>query len=177
MNIKDLKYLRVTDHAFERYYHRVLQASVKKASKETATNWFKDAIGKGKKVGEDKGKKATIYMYQGHKVVYKQLENIIVTVYPYVPQYDENSKYQDVRSEIAQLVGKKLSKNIKSLRHEHRQLMIAIHKEEIKRLSVYNPNTQDIIAKKIFNLHKEVSRVEGQIQSVELVAEQYGALL
>lgn len=177
MNATVLKKLKVTNHGFERYCHRVSQVPVNRVDEERMTEWFRKAIAKGTRLPEPGENGATLYLYRGHKVVYDSKKNAVVSVLPYKPQVDEQSGYHDMKEEISSIVTKKLTKDMKVLRHQYRQLMIAIHKEEIKRLSVYNPNTQDTIAERVFKLQQEVTQVENKIKSVELVAEQYGAQL
>lgn len=177
MNTTVLKKLKVTHHAYERYIERVLQGRVGKGTVETANKWFKEALTTGEKleIPDDRG--STHYAYQGHTVVYERKSNRIITVKPYQPYFDEDSGYHDIKDEMSAIISKKLMKNLKTLRYQYRQLMIAVHTEEIKRLSVYNPNTQDTIARKVFKLQEKVVLVENKIRSVELVAEQYGIQL
>lgn len=174
MNPSTLKSLKITNHGWERYCQRVAKIPEGKIGEEQMKNWFRAAISKGTKLPEPGEKGATLYLYRGHKVVYMKNTNSIISVLPYKPEVDEQSEYHDVKSAVSSLVERKLAKNIKKLRHQYRQTMIALHTEEIKRLSVYNPNTQDTIAKRVFDIQKDINKIESKIKGIELVAEQYG---
>lgn len=177
MNTTLLKKMTVTNHSLDRYIERVHKGQVTNKTVDEANQWFTLAIEAGEALDIPDAKGMTHYIYQGHTVVYEKSKNKVITVKPYKPFYDKDSGYHDIKDEMSVLVTRKLMKNIKVLKHQHRQLMIAIHKEEIKRLSVFNPNTQDAIARKVFKLQQEVAQIENKIKSVELVAEQYGAQL
>lgn len=160
----------VTQHAIQRYADRV---SVKGLNREDfpkrVEDWCNTAIKDGKSLG-DQPNGTTWYRFTEHIVVVNESQKRVVTIVPAEDYVDTNDS---IFGEIESVVLRTLRRVVRpSLERKH-ELMSELHKLELNRLRVHNPNTKMIIGEKITKVEAELDEISKRIVSCTSIAHQY----
>ena len=129
--------------------------------------WLNTFIPMSEPIGDlDDGKIG--FRYKQHLIVVDPKTNAAVTV-----SYFNNSMRKDFL-DIEGAVRSKIDRVLRQYRKQERELLIEKYEAEIRKLKVFNPNTQASIDEKITEISRELTMVNHRIYDVEQQAKKYG---
>ncbi|PTJ54225.1 hypothetical protein [Mammaliicoccus sciuri] len=153
----------LTNHAYQRYTQRV-----KKSSEAQVLNRLTQLL-ETCTVSEPGNQGSTIYYAKGLAIVLAPDNYTIATVYP----KDADVLNSDLFASIIDVVKSEVFKEERQLKAEKRRLLIEMHEAEIRKLKVFNPDTQSIIQRKIDAIRENVTKINDRLDQANAVRRKF----
>lgn len=162
------KYI-VTDHAAKRFRERVSSKGAHStAFKKRVSEWVETAMAHSKKLGNYPDG-TELYRFTDYVLVFNG--STLITIKPhesaasYVPGVEETIK-STIKKQVMRMLRPYLTRQ--------QELLIEIHTQELKKLRVHNPETQQIIDGRISDLYEQLEMVKRQINTFSSIAYKHG---
>lgn len=156
----------VSKHAVHRYQERCGGRGKGEVLRHNAVKWANTYIPQAECLGVFADGHVH-YRYKQYEIIVSK-ENVVVTI----------SFYTGITSalvdEVSDAIKTKIAKLLKPYRRMHRELLIEMHEAEIRKLRVFNPQTQERIAEVITDINREINTVQNHIHDLEQLASKYG---
>lgn len=154
---------KLSYHAYERFKERV---NTKGKLMHHAENWVNQAMKTAVfiELGYNGCKR---YRYKDFAIVIGK-DDTVVTI-----SYHNDKMVKPFEHDLKDTIKTKLRRMIKPYKSMHRRLLIEMHEAEIRKLKVFNPNTQARIDETIGEIKTQIATVETTIKDLEQLAKTY----
>lgn len=163
--------LIVTDHALQRYEQRVSSKdNFRKDFREIATKWCENALKHSKYIGVQYDGKLK-YRFSDYILILSHDKKAVVTIKP--ANYTEEMAPQ-AEETLKSTIKRTVMSMVRPLYERQHTLIIEIHKQEIAKLRVHNPNTKTIITQRIVELNEQLDDLKREINAHSSLAYRHG---
>ncbi|AVP37465.1 hypothetical protein [Staphylococcus felis] len=159
-----MRQLNLTNHAYQRYLERVSDSS----KRHEAANKLSQLVSTAKERSIDETGKTTYYA-KGLAIVVSEDGYNVLTVYRKT-RFDDCDLFEN----IIEIVKREVYKEERYLNGKKRSLLIEMHEAEIRKLKVFNPETQSIIQNKIDFIKTEISNINDKLRQAKDVSKKFG---
>lgn len=153
----------LTNHAYHRYLERI-----GKGEKHHILNRLTQLLENSRETSPGTNN-STVHFSKGIAIVLAEDNYTILTVYRRKPDVLNSDLFEG----IIGVVKGELCKEERQLKAEKRRLLIEMHEAEIRKLKVFNPDTQSIIQRKIDGLTTQVSIINDKLRQADEIRKKF----